>query len=73
VGWLTSSDAIPLLAEWADKILTLDVVADRAVPSEHADKIIPFHIGPDRWCNPFNQELLSILKRMIVEKLAVPS
>lgn len=68
-GWGTAGTGLPHLCWWADKILILDSGFIKYIPETYRFKIVDFHVGPDRWSNPYNQELLGILKQMVNEKL----
>lgn len=62
-GYSTSGDAIDTLAEWADVIALMTPEAMNRIPKEYQEKVtLHFNIGPDKWSNPYNQELLAILK-----------
>lgn len=69
IGWMTSGNAIQPLSQWADRICTLETHFRQYVPNEHIGKVLDFNVGPDRWVNPYNQELLGILEAMVNEKL----
>lgn len=52
------------LCDWADVVALLCETMVEAIPTEHRHKVTThFAVGPDRWSNPYNQELLSILER----------
>lgn len=62
-GYSTSGNAINVLAEWADVIALMTPEAMNRIPKVYQSKVVSdFDIGPDKWSNPYNQELLSILK-----------
>ncbi len=69
IGECSNGGAIHPLSEWADKILVLQPMFADAVPQQHRVKIIDFDVGPDRWSNPYNQELLEILRQMVTLNL----
>ena len=62
IGHATSADAVRALAEWADVICPLDVGHDSHVPTHLRAKVThAFQVGPDRWSNPYNTDLLKLL------------
>lgn len=63
-GVSTAGDGLAHIAAWADVICVLQPSFSAHVPEEHRHKIRDFDVGPDRWSNPYNQELLSILTGM---------
>ena len=65
VGVGTNGGAIAPLAEWADVIAVLQPAFASHVPEAHRHKIADFDVGPDRWSNPYNQELLDILREKV--------
>lgn len=67
IGWMTSGNAIDGLSVWADKILILDSSYLRYVPQEQRHKVVDFHVGPDRWSNPYHADLLRLLTQMVRE------
>lgn len=64
IGVGTSGDAINVLAPWADRIFVLETAYKEFVPAEYHDKVVIFDVGPDRWVNPYSQELRDILEGM---------
>ena len=68
-GLYTGSEAFPVLSEWADKILIM--VVGVPIPEEHQHKIVDFYIGADKWSNPYNQELLALLKDKVEKDLGI--
>lgn len=72
-GWTTSGNAIESLAEWADVIALMTPEGLHTIPLAHRAKVVnDFDIGPDRWSNPYNQELLAILKTRVDAFLSQP-
>jgi hypothetical protein len=69
IGWSTAGqDAIDVLSEWAHYIFMLDMTnGPHKILPRHRIKIVPFDVGPDRWSNPYNQELLEILGKKFNE------
>lgn len=63
IGAEHSGDAINQLAPWADKIIVMELRFAGFVPSHLRDRVVVFDVGPDRWSNPYNQELLGILRK----------
>lgn len=65
-GFGTSGDAIAVLSEWADVVALMTPEGVYQIPTEQRHKITKaFEIGPDKWSNPYNQELLAILKEKV--------
>mgnify|MGYP003442208706 FL=1 len=71
VGWQTSPEGLIVLSKWADRILLLDNSFIDKIPNEQRDKCFGMHVGPDRWSNPYNTELLNILAKMTQEFLKI--
>jgi hypothetical protein len=69
VGIQRSGDGLTVLSDWADHILTLETGFAEFIPPQYRHKVIDFHVGPDRWSNPYNQELLKLLEGMARERL----
>lgn len=59
-----------VLCEWADRVLILDSSYLEKIPTKFHGKVMDFHVGPDKWVNPYNSELREILDRMVESKLA---
>lgn len=72
MGVSTAGPAGELLMQEAEVICLLDEALRGAIPSQYGRWIESFHVGPDRWVNPYNAELAGILSKMVDEKLAVP-
>ena len=67
IGWSTAgAEAIRLLSAWADKILLCDGQAKHYIQLIHTDKVLNFDPGPDKWSNPYNQELLDIFEQKLI-------
>lgn len=64
-GTATAGAALAVLAEEAERILLLDEALRGAIPPKYHDKIISFHVGPDKWVNPYHPELRMILDTML--------
>jgi hypothetical protein len=60
-GFATAGDGLGVLAAWADVIFLLTPDAQGHVPAEHRGKVVLLDVGPDRWVNPYHQELAGIL------------
>jgi len=65
----TCGEWIAPLCRRADMILILETSFKKHVPGVEQWKVVDFHVGPDRWVNPYNQELNAILKAMVEQKL----
>jgi hypothetical protein len=65
-GWSTSGDAIAVLSRWADAIcLVSGVDGLTQIPYDQRHKVHNLDVGPDRWSNPYNQELQEILRQKL--------
>ena len=64
-------EAIRELSRAASHIFLLQPHFLDAIPYEERDKVIIVDVGPDRWVNPYNQELHQILKKLVFEKCGV--
>ncbi len=70
-GWSTGGDALAVLSAWADVIAVMTPeIVNTHIPAEHRHKVADFNVGPDRWSNPYNHELLAICDKKIEEFLA---
>lgn len=65
----TAGPWFPQLCAWASHVLLLDDALRGSIPAEHAAKVVSFHVGPDRWVNPYHPELAELLERMVDERL----
>lgn len=68
-GVRTAGDALELIGQRAEKVLVLDDALLPVIPKSLASKVVSFHVGPDRWVNPYHPELRAILEKMVDEKL----
>lgn len=68
-GVATAGPWLPSLLGWASHVLLLDDALRGAIPVEHAAKVVSFHVGPDRWVNPYHPELAALLEAMIDQRL----
>jgi hypothetical protein len=68
VGVGTSPSAIPRLCLWADKVVCLQEGFAKHVPPGFAGKVVIMDVGPDRWSNPYNQDLQKVLGKMCDEQ-----
>jgi hypothetical protein len=66
VGWETASSALEPLSKWADVIFILERSYLSYVPESYRGKVVVFDVGRDRWSNPYNQELSTLLLQMVV-------
>lgn len=66
-----SSEAVAYLAKEAGTIFLLQPHFVTAIPESERYKVVLLDVGPDRWVNPYNQELHGILKQMLLEKCGV--
>lgn len=57
------------LTDWASHVLLLDDALRGAIPAAHGGKVVSFHVGPDRWVNPYHPELAALLETMIDQRL----
>lgn len=58
-------ETINMLAQWADKIVTLSSNIrknfEEITQGKYKDKTLLFDVGQDRWFNPMHPELVSML------------
>lgn len=67
IGYETDYGDVSIpLSEWADTIFLFCPEALDIIPSEHHSKVVDFNIGPDKWSNPYNQELLKIVRDKVM-------
>jgi hypothetical protein len=66
IGWETAPSAVVLLSQWADVIFVLETSYISYVPMPCRGKVVVFDVGRDRWSNPYNQELSTLLLGMVV-------
>lgn len=71
VGYESNSKELRwILSDWADKIICLDTESYKIVTKGiEGNDILLFDVGEDRWHDPSNPELHSILRTMIKERL----
>ena len=71
-GWQTAGhSALPVLCRWASDILILDDSYLQYIEEEYHSKVTAIHVGPDKWSNPYNQNLLNLLYKLVDEKLGI--
>lgn len=69
VGTSTAGkETLRMLCIGAHRVLLLDDALAGSLPAEARGKTVSFHVGPDRWVNPYNQELAKILEGMVNAK-----
>jgi hypothetical protein len=51
---------------WAERILCLDMTAASHILPDYRPKITLLDVGPDRWGNPFDQRLQTILAQPLI-------
>ena len=64
VGVGTSPSAIEVIGDWADHICVMQPHFANYVPDRLKHKVAVFDVGHDQWSNPYNQDLLTILRSM---------
>ena len=64
-GTATAGSALALLAEDAQAIFLLDDSLRGGIPQEYQHKVVSFHVGADRWVNPYHPELREILDKKL--------
>lgn len=57
----TSDETMLMLSNWADLIIPMGEEFIKRIPMQNLHKVHVVPIGPDRWRNPLNQELLDIV------------
>lgn len=66
-----SPDAVTHLSQAAGTIFLLQPQFIHHIPESERYKVVVLDVGPDRWVNPYNQELHGILKQMLLEQCGV--
>jgi hypothetical protein len=66
IGWETAHSALEPLSQWADVIFILERSYLFYVPESYHGKVVVFDVGRDRWSNPYNPELSTLLLQMVV-------
>ncbi len=56
-GWV----GLKVLSEWASHIFVMEPQFIEQIPYEERDKVIVIDVGPDKWSNPYNPELLALV------------
>ena len=65
-SWAKNSpETIALLCEWADWIIVLQEKFTKYIPENCAHKMRVFDVGPDRWGNPLNKELVEMVSEQV--------
>lgn len=72
-GVSTSGPWLSPLCDAATVICLLDDALRGAIPDKYRGKIVSFHVGPDRWVNPYHTELAGILDAMMDRNAATLS
>ena len=68
IGTATGHTAATILSVWADKIICMTPEGPQLIPQADKHKIVDCDIGPDRWSNPYNQEMLEIIRQKLFER-----
>ncbi len=72
IGWATNGGAIVPLSEWADVIALMTPEAMGQIPFIYQEKVTThFDIGPDKWSNPYSQDMLHLLQTKVQEYLTL--
>lgn len=67
-GWATAPDALPVLADWADRVIIMERQFQTKLPLKYMLKTVVCEVGPDVWSNPYNQELHRLIARLLKEQ-----
>lgn len=67
-GVQSGGDAIPLLSQWADKIIVMQPHFAESILIQYRHKIEICDVGPDRWVNPYHPELGQIATDFVASK-----
>ena len=60
-----SSDTLKMLFDWADRIILVEDMMKKYVPKLYYSKLLILDIGPDRWGQSLNPELLQICSDLL--------
>lgn len=52
-----------ILSDWADVVCVMQPAFSESILPAYRHKVVVVDVGPDRWSNPYSQELLGILQR----------
>lgn len=63
-----SPETLAMLYEWAGAICVMEEYMAEKIPDQHRHKLTVIDVGPDRWCNPFDGELLGIIGHYLNHK-----
>ena len=58
---------LKMMSEEATHIFIMEPGYLEQIPYEDRDKVVCLNVGPDRWSNPYNQELLALCKKLLEE------
>ncbi len=70
-GCHSSPAALAAIAKEAEHIFILQGSMLGSIPLDQQHKVIVVDVGPDRWVNPYNQELHQILQKLVYETCGV--
>lgn len=65
-------ETIAHIGIWADVVVVMEPRFSKSVPFALKDKLVQFDIGPDKWSNPYNHNLLEMLRIMAIRMGWVP-
>lgn len=65
MGVGTAGPWLDAACEAATAICLLDDALIGAIAERHRHKVTSFHVGADRWVNPYHPELAAILRPMV--------
>ncbi len=60
-------ETVKMLCEWADYIVVMKDEFCKEIPIEFKDKMVCYHVGPDRFGYAFHPELQQMIDTMIKE------
>jgi fatty acid/phospholipid biosynthesis enzyme len=55
------------MCQEATHIFVMEPGFASVVPYEHRSKVVVLDVGPDRWSNPYNQELLALVDKLYTD------
>jgi len=64
-GWHTNPKLLLQLCDMADRIIVLEASYRAYIPLHHWEKLSICDVGADKWRNPYDDELIELLKPMI--------
>ena len=68
-AFTAGSQFLRAACEQATHIFVMEPHFLEQIPHEERDKVVCLNVGPDKWSNPYNQELLALCEKLLEETL----